>query len=202
PSRACQMPTMIIMRPANKIRPPAQPLVSSPARLVDGYCDGPCSVICGSLLCLILRRPSGQPRSRCRPHPRTRPGDWRAANSRAVTWTAAAGRSSSSPPALTAPPPGPPQGRARLPPCDLASTYGVGPGDRPGAAGPPAGRPCAFAGGCLRQRWGREMALEPPLVSTSLFKPAGGNQPPTTLWQAALRASPSAGLCLVELRGL
>jgi hypothetical protein len=65
PCNACQMPTMIIMIAANKMKPTAQPLVSSLARLADGYCDGRCSVICRSLhpVRFLLRPPLGQPAS-------------------------------------------------------------------------------------------------------------------------------------------
>jgi hypothetical protein len=70
PSRAYQMPTMIIMRPANKITPAAKPLVALPL------------VICGFLLCLILRagpRASPVAVSVASSH---QAQDWRAANPR------------------------------------------------------------------------------------------------------------------------
>jgi hypothetical protein len=46
------------------------------------------SVICGCLLCPCFGRALGPAWSLCRPHPRTRPATWRAANPRAMTSTA------------------------------------------------------------------------------------------------------------------
>ena len=58
PWSAWNTPTMIIMIAANKMKPTAVPLGSS-ARRSDRYPD--VSVICPSLLCLLLRAAFGGP---------------------------------------------------------------------------------------------------------------------------------------------
>src|SRR5215216_1974322 len=58
PTTACQTPTMIINRAANKAVPAHHPLLSPLSRRPDGYCDTS-SVICGSLHLLLGPEPSG-----------------------------------------------------------------------------------------------------------------------------------------------